>query len=180
MRTVALHIVNTELGHFYAGIFHVLLSPDHLLPLIALGIIMGFQEKTAARHMLLTTVIAGLAGGLYGRQLDNQAWLAYFNFSSFVVLGALAAYGKTIKPPIALSLSAIFAGTQSMLHMADLPAGVNWEIFLSGVLLGLGTVATVISAIAMSLPSRWMRLALRIYGSWVAALGLLMMALIGN
>ena len=177
---VALHIVNTELGHFYAGIFHVLLSPDHLLPLVALGIIMGYQEKATARHMLLTTVIAGLAGGLYGRHLDNQTWLAYINFSSFVVLGALAAYGKTIKPPIALSLSAIFAGTQSMLHMAGLPAGLSWEIFLSGVLLGLGMVASVISAITLTLPSRWMRLALRIYGSWVAALGLLMMSLTGK
>lgn len=180
MRTVALHIVNTELGHFYAGIFHVLLSPDHLLPLAALGIIMGFQEKTTARHMLLTAVIAGLAGGLYGRQLDNQAWLAYINFSSFVVLGALAAYGKTIKPPIALSLSALFAGSQSMLHMAGLPSDLSWEIFLSGVLLGLASVAAVISAIALSLPSKWIRLALRIYGSWVAALGLLMMALTGK
>jgi hypothetical protein len=41
-------------------------------------------------------------------------------------------------------------------------------------------VASVISAITLSLPSKWMLLALRIYGSWVAALGLLMMSLTGK
>jgi hypothetical protein len=75
-------------------------------------------------------------------------------------------------------LAAVFAFAQGSQNLADLPAVVSRLHFLPGVLAAIAGVLLIAAALALSLPKNWMRLGFRIFGSWVAALGLLMMALL--
>ena len=83
------HLVNTDLGPFYGGLVHPLTALEHLLPLVALGLLAGQQGATTARRVLVALPL-GLAGG---------AWLFYprptwtgiqvLNLLSLLVLGLL-------------------------------------------------------------------------------------------
>ena len=48
------HLVNSGLGPFYDGVLHLLLSPNDLLGLVALGLLAGLRGPAASR----LTVIA--------------------------------------------------------------------------------------------------------------------------
>ena len=94
-RAALLHIINPELGQFYGGLLHVLLTLEHVLPLVVLGILAGFQGKAVAKKILLIAVIAALAGGVSGgwlRSAPAVEALNILNQTSFVVLGLLVAY----------------------------------------------------------------------------------------
>jgi urease accessory protein len=180
-RAALLHIINPELGQFYGGLLHVLLTLEHVLPLLVLGILAGFQGKAAARKILLIALLAALAGGVAGTWLQGAPAaevLNILNLASFVVLGLLVAYGRELPFALPAVLSAVFAFAQGSQNLAGLPAVVSRLHFLPGVLAAIAGVLLIAAALALSLPKNWMRLGLRIFGSWVAALGLLMMALL--
>lgn len=180
-RAALLHIINPELGQFYGGLLHVLLTLEHVLPLVVLGILAGFQGKAVAKKILLIAVIAALAGGVSGgwlRSAPAVEALNILNLTSFVVLGLLVAYGRELPFAVPAVLTAVFAFAQGSQNLADLSAVASRLHFLPGVLAAIAGVLLIAAALALSLPKNWMRLGFRIFGSWVAALGLLMMALL--
>jgi urease accessory protein len=177
-RAALLHIINPELGQFYGGLLHVLLTLEHVLPLVVLGILAGFQGKAVARKILLIAVLAALAGGVAGKWLQASEVLNILNLASFVVLGLLVAYGRELPFAVPAVLAAVFAFAQGSQNLSDLPAVVSRLHFLPGVLVAIAFVLLIAAALALSLPKNWMHLGFRIFGSWVAALGLLMIALL--
>ena len=44
------HLVNTQVGEFYAGMMHPLTSAEHLLPTLALALLASQMGKQAARQ----------------------------------------------------------------------------------------------------------------------------------
>ena len=60
------HLVNTGLGPFYDGVSHVLLSPEDLIPVIAMALLAGLNGPIAGRHTLFAITGAWLAAGVAG------------------------------------------------------------------------------------------------------------------
>src|SRR5262245_40147371 len=60
------HLVNTNVGEFYAGMLYPLTSAEHLLPTLALAVLAIQRGKHAARTTLFAFPLALLAGTLAG------------------------------------------------------------------------------------------------------------------
>jgi hydrogenase/urease accessory protein HupE len=60
------HLVTTGLGPIYDGISHVFLSPDDLVPIVAIALLAGLNGPAVGRRALFALTAAWLAGGMAG------------------------------------------------------------------------------------------------------------------
>lgn len=169
----AAHLVTTGMGPVYDGIGHLLLTPEDLIPAIAIALYAGLRGKDQGRKVLLFLPLAWLAGGLAGMILPVSQNLQ-LPFISFLLLGALIAADLRLPD----SLITILVITVGMIHgwyngmaMADGP-GVSG---LLGIMAALFVLVSLASAVVVSLRAGWARVAVRVTGSWITAIGLLML-----
>ena len=64
--TAHAHLVNTGLGPFYDGVSHFALTPEDLLPALALSLFAGLRGMRTGRLALFALPGAWFAGGLMG------------------------------------------------------------------------------------------------------------------
>lgn len=167
-------------GGFYAGLAHPFLAWEHLLLLLALGLIFGRQPRRPGRAPL-TGLALGLAAGL--------ALGAAGVVSAAAPLAVLTAAGLTglalaLAPPLPIPALAAFATACGLAVGIDTGAPVPPEAGAiaaatpsAGVFVGVFLI--VLNAIAIaSLAHRppW-TIAVRIAGSWVAAAAVMVLAL---
>ena len=85
------HLVTTGLGPVYDGISHVLMSPDDLVPILAMSLLAGLNGPRAGRRTLFALTIAWLVGGIAGFVVAQPLMPAAVTAVSFLVLGGLTA-----------------------------------------------------------------------------------------
>ena len=169
------HLASTRFGDFYAGMLHPATALEHLLPIFALGLLAGLQEPRVGRWILLAVPTGLLAGVLLAQLGPAPAAVAWVNRASFVVLGLLVAGGWRLPAALLVALAAAFAVTHGYENGTALGEGAKLHLFaLGGASAGLITVALAAAA-ALSLQRRadWIRIAVRTAGSWIAAVGLI-------
>jgi len=170
----AAHMPSSGLGPVYDGIFHLLLSPEDLIPLIALALLCGQRGAPFARRALWVVPLAWFAGGLTGMFAPSTHGAA-LSAVSFLLLGGLVALNAHVPLALLTTLAALFGLFHGYLN------GTGLNRFADGayVLLGLAAAVCVIVAVFASLviPLRrpWARIAVRVAGSWIAASGLLLL-----
>jgi len=170
----AAHMPSSGLGPVYDGIFHLLLSPEDLIPLIALALLCGQRGAPFARRALWVVPLAWFAGGLTGMFAPSMHGAA-LSAVSFLLLGGLVALNAQVPLALLTTLAALFGLFHGYLN------GTGLNRFADGayVLLGLAAAVCVIVAVFASLviPLRrpWARIAVRVAGSWIAASGLLLL-----
>jgi hydrogenase/urease accessory protein HupE len=161
------------LGPVYDGAFHLLLSPEDLIPLVALAILCGQRGVSSARRALWLVPVAWFTGGLAGMYFPGPP-LPTSTAISFLVLGVLVAADVQI-PVAALSAVAVLV---AVLHGYLNGIGINPVADGIYTLLGLAVAVSVlvalIASLVISLRRPWMRIAVRVAGSWIAASGLLL------
>jgi hydrogenase/urease accessory protein HupE len=168
------HLVTTGLGPVYDGIGHLLLTPEDLVPIVALALYAGLRGARAGRLALFLLPVAWTAGGLLGLR-SGAAVAAPLPALSFVLLGLLVAADLRL-PDGAV---AVLAGLLGLVHgFRNGPALAGAGPGALG-LLGIAAVAFVLvalaSALVVSLEAPAARIAVRVAGSWVAAVGLLLL-----
>jgi len=175
--TADAHTAISGVGDFFGGALHPLMTPTHLLVLLALGLL-------AAQHSSLQLKIS----------------LAVFiSFSALGLLLTTTGLVKTVYPPVLIGI-ALVAGVLVVLEK-PLPAIANGAIFtLAALALGLdsavengsapvitktllGTWLGLILAVAdmayyLSLLTRqrWQQIGIRVAGSWISAASLMILA----
>ncbi len=65
------HLVGTGLGPLFDGVGHVVVTPEDLLPVIALALLAGLGGKSYGRMVLFVLPVAWLIGGLVGLALGG-------------------------------------------------------------------------------------------------------------
>ena len=105
------HLVTTGLGPLFDGIGHLIVTPEDLLPVVALALLAGLGGKPYARTVLFTVAGAWLAGGLIGLMLGWGAPLA-LTALSFLILGGLVAADRPINVKVGVAL----AGALGLVH----------------------------------------------------------------
>lgn len=168
------HLVTTGLGPVYDGIGHLLLSPEDLVPIVALALYAGLRGARAGRLALLVLPLAWILGGLLGLRVSSPP-LAPVPAISFLLLGVLVAADTTLPDGAVAAL----AGAVGLVHgFLNGPALAGSGPGAPG-LLGIAAVAFVVvalaSALVVSLRAPWARIAVRVAGSWIAAVGLLLL-----
>jgi urease accessory protein len=170
-RAVA-HLVTTGMGPVYDGIGHLLLTPEDLVPVLAIAIYAGLRGAVAGRRTMFLLPIAWFVGGLAGSAV-NAATSIPIPAISFLILGGLVA-ADLCMPAAAVSGLAIVLGLiHGFLNGTALKDGAS-TIGLLGIMTMLFVLVTLASALVVSFRKPWARIAVRVVGSWIAAIGLLM------
>ena len=168
------HLVNTGMGPVYDGIGHLLLTPEDLVPVIALSLYCGLRGPRAGRWAMFMLPIAWCLGGFIGLRLDLDSTLPVPALS-FLLLGGLVAADARLPIQFIAPLTTVIGLVHGLLNGLILRSGPGGAAIL-GIMGALFVVVALLSAFVVSLERRWTRIAVRIMGSWVAACGILMMA----
>jgi hydrogenase/urease accessory protein HupE len=175
------HDLSDRYGPLLGALLHPLMALDHALALLAVGLIAGQQRRSDARltlAALLVALLAGVAGGMLGAVPETAgATLGRINLVSVPLLGALVALGLALPPAVAVPIATLVGLSHGGENGLDI--GAHSASFAAVLGVGLaGTVAALPPAMLVSrLPSGWPRVAVRVAGSWIATIAILVSAL---
>jgi hydrogenase/urease accessory protein HupE len=168
------HLVTTGLGPVYDGISHVLMSPDDLVPILAMALLAGLNGPAAGRRALFVFTGAWLAGGIAGYLAGHTVFPGATTALSFLVIGGLTAADRRLSPNTVAGLAIAIGLLHGWLNGAGIAEAQNNPLGLAGIVSVIFVLVALASALVVSLRAEWMRIAVRVAGSWVAAIGLLM------
>lgn len=169
------HLVTTGLGPIYDGITHVLVSPDDLVPIVAMALLAGMNGPIAGRRTLFVLTGAWLVGGLLGLVAGQAPVPGYVTAVSFLVLGGLAALDRRLSPLAVATLAVAVGLVHGWLNGVGIAEDQREAIGLVGIAATTFVLAALVSALAVAIRAPWARVALRVAGSWVVAIGLLLL-----
>ena len=176
------HSAAKGIGDFYAGALHPLTSLEHLLPFLAFGILAG-QQGQKAEPVLAAFSIALLVGAVLSLWLPGTPWISVANLASSVVFGALVALARPLPAALFYAIAIVFGLTHGFANGEGIAEGGKPWLFIPGVALA-GLVVTAYGLITTDWLLRrktgWITIALRVAGSWIAAIGILVLALSGR
>jgi hydrogenase/urease accessory protein HupE len=165
------HLVETGLGPVYDGVAHFALSPEYCVPMVVAALYAGLRGKTVARRVVIFLPLIWLVGTLVGSfpgapSLDMPTWFA------LMLVGAIVAADVKLTPASSVFLCCALGlalGYSNGLATAQAPHPLRAALGATAAIF----VAVSIAAAAAGASSGWMRIAVRVIGSWVAASGLL-------
>lgn len=168
------HLVQTGFGAFYDGLAHVALTPADLLVVVAIALLAGQQGTQAARWTLFALPIAWLAGSVLGARIPMDATLPLLTTLTFGIAGMLVAIDAKLRVAT-ISAFAIVAGLlHGYVNGATMVPGGAGVLALAGAVTAVFCLFAILAAQVTVLRVGWMRIAVRVAGSWVAAAGVLM------
>jgi urease accessory protein len=166
------HLVTTGMGPVYDGIGHLLLTPEDLVPVFALALFAGLRGAGAGRKAMFLLPLAWFVGGLAGSAM-NLAITFPIPAISFLVIGGLVAADFYLPAAAVTGLAVVLGLVHGFMNGAVLREG-SGTLGLIGIMAMLFVFITLVSAFVVSLTRPWTRIAVRVAGSWIAAIGLLM------
>lgn len=167
------HRVDTGLGAFFDGVSHLFLSFDDLLPVVAMALLGGLNGTAAARRVLLALPAAWLAGSLAGFAAGKAFLPPGITAVSLLALGILAAADRRLSPSVVAGLAAAVGLLHGWLNGAGVATAGREVMALAGIVASVFVAAALLAAPVSRLRVPWTRIAVRVAGSWIAAIGLL-------
>ena len=169
------HLNSTGMGPFYDGLMHFLMSPEDIVPVLALALLAGLRGANYGRRALFTLPVAWLLGGLAGLSAMSAKPHPFLAATWFLLLGGLLAADAKVS----LRMTTALASLLGLYHGYMNGIGMGQLDTAAVALLGLGFAVFVLLALAAAFVVRlrapWARIAVRVAGSWIAASGLLML-----
>lgn len=170
------HLTTTGLGPFYDGLAHVFVTPEDLLPILALSLAAGLRGPAGGRAALFVLPAAWLAGALLGRLFAPHWIWPVLSAALTVGFGALAALDLRIPSRLVAVLSAalgLWNGAWNGIELAR--SGIDALGTSLGIACAVFVVVALVSAFAATVRAAGSRIAVRVAGSWIGAAGLFML-----
>lgn len=197
--TVQAHSASENINDFYAGILHPLITPEHLLAIIAIGLLSGQQRATQDRSISWTLAFTlGLALGavlawmitvradvdMLMALLNSLPTLSLVNYGSVVLFSLLVVAAWSLPSLLIYLLASLSGILHGLANGAEITPETAVYLFIPGLAVGTFIVALYCMAIAdfaaRRRSYRWPGIALRVSASWLAAIGLMMSGLTWN
>ena len=167
------HLNTTGMGPLYDGLMHFFLSPEDIVPVLALALLAGLRGATYGRRALFTIPTAWLVGGLAGTSLAARNGSAFIAAAWFLLLGGLLAADAKLSLRATTGLSVLLGLYHGYLNGAGMGQFDTAALALIGLVFGVFVLVAIAAAFVVSLRAHWARIAVRVAGSWIAACGLL-------
>ncbi len=167
------HLVTTGLGSLYDGLLHFALTPEDLVPALALALLAGLRGATHGRRALFVLPAAWLLGGVIGLTVHagvSPIWTSL----SFVVLGGLVAADARLPLGATTALAALLGLGHGYLNGSALAQPGPGAVGLLGIGVAVFTLVALAASFVVPLRAAWARVVVRVAGSWIAAIGLLL------
>ncbi|MGA6924196.1 MAG: HupE/UreJ family protein [Desulfosarcina sp.] len=168
----AAHLVTTGMGPVYDGIGHFLLTPEDLVPVIALALYAGLRGAVSGRRAMFLVPLAWFVGGMAGSMTGHTVSFP-ISAISFLILGGLVAADLYLPNAAVTALAMVLGIAHGFVNGAVLKDGAGM-LGLVGIMTILFILITLTSALVVSLKRPWTNIVVRVAGSWIAATGMLM------
>jgi urease accessory protein len=166
------HLVTTGLGPVYDGIGHLVMTPEDLIPVLALALLAGLRGTLPGRRALFLLPLAWLAGGLFGVYTSGVPAISVAPLS-ILILGLLIAADVKLPNGMFTAIVLVMGFAHGIFNGMALKEGPG-ILGLIGIMVTLFVLVSLVSACVVSLKQAWMRIVVRVVGSWIAAVGMLM------
>lgn len=171
-----LHLMNTGLGPFYDGLAHLFVTPEDLLPVLALALLSGLRGPRFGRASLFVLPSAWLLGTIVGRLFHPHPAWPILSAVLTIAFGALVAADRPLPLAAVAALAAalgLWNGAWNGIELARARAGMFGNAL--GIACAVFAVVAIFAAFAASVRAQWARIAMRVAGSWIAAAALFML-----
>jgi urease accessory protein len=170
------HLVNTRFGDFYDGMLHPMTALEHMIPWVALGLLAGLHPK-AGRWMLLTFPIGLAIGTVLARLAPGYGFVTAVNLGSFMLLGACVALALPMPATILGGLALLLGMSHGYANGLAMNDATNAWLFMPGAVTVGYLVVLLVAAATAIVSQKWgaVRIAVRAAGSWIFAIGVLML-----
>jgi hydrogenase/urease accessory protein HupE len=177
---VEAHAVITSAGPFYGGLKHFFISIDDVLAAVAVALLAGLRGTPTGWRgfwgISLAWIVSGVMG-IFSGLASGQGGAA--SASSLLMLGVLVAADRNLRGALIGTLAALTGGLHGFLNGVELQeAGATVALQQLG---GISVAMAVLVLYLLSLQDMflgkhpWLRIPLRVLGSWIAATGLLLL-----
>ncbi len=168
------HLVTTGLGPVYDGLLHFALTPEDLVPALALALLAGLRGAAHGRRALFVLPAAWLLGGLLGLAAHGGMRPALTSIS-FVLLGGLVAADARLPLYATTMLAALLGLFNGYLNGTAMAQPGLGTLGLLGIVAAVFTLVALAASSVAPLRAAWAHVVGRVAGSWIAAIGLLLL-----
>jgi urease accessory protein len=169
------HLMNTGLGPFYDGLTHLFVTPEDLLPVIALALFAGLCGPQSGRAVLFILPVSWLAGALVGASSDMPLTLPVTTAIVTIAFGVLVAADRPLPRRLVVGCAVVLGLLHGSLNGTDWGQQRAPGLSIIGVCVALFVIVSLLAGQVTSLRLAWTRIVVRVAGSWIAATGLLML-----
>ncbi len=173
--TAHAHLNSTGMGPIYDGLIHFLMSPEDLVPVLALALLTGLRGASYGRRALFVLPSAWLLGGILGVTTSVTNGSVILSSIWFLLLGGLLAADAKLSLQVTTGLAALLGLYHGYLNGTGMGASGYVAAALIGLVLAVFVVVALPAAFVLRLRVAWARIAVRVAGSWIAAGGLLLL-----
>ncbi len=168
------HLNSTGMGPAYDGLMHFLLSPEDLVPVVALALFAGLRGTAYGRRALFVLPAAWLIGGLVGLATTTGV-TPILSTVSFLLFGSLVAADAKLSLRAMTALAALLGLVHGYLNGAAMGQPGVGAVALLGLVFAVFVLVALLASLVVSLRWPWTRIAVRVAGSWIVAFGLLLL-----
>jgi hydrogenase/urease accessory protein HupE len=169
------HLMTTGFGPFYDGLTHLLVSPEYLLPMIALALLAGLHGPRFGRAVLFALPAAWLAGSVLGLLVAPRAPMPLATAIVTIGVGAMVAAGKRLPLALVGGFAVAVGVLAGALNGIELATAHSSPLVAGGAAASLFVVVSLVTGQVASVRAAWARIAVQVAGSWIAAIGLFML-----
>ncbi len=161
---------------FWGGVLHPVFVTDHVVGILALGLLIGGQERWGWQPptAYVVALVAGLAAMTTGivPRFANEAVLGIA-----VVAGLLVALARPLPRLLGLLLAVVLGVAIALDSPPEVLSVSEANLMLLGTAIGAALFLIAVSQAARQAQVRWAHVGIRILGSWIAAAAILALAL---
>jgi urease accessory protein len=169
------HLNSTGMGPIYDGWMHFLMSPEDLVPALALALLAGLRGATYGRRALFTLPAAWLLGSLFGLTVTATNGSAVLSSLWFLLLGGLVVADAKLSLCAMTALAVLLGLVHGYLNGTGMGQSGFAVVAVVGVASAVFVLIALAAAFVSQLRAHWARVAVRVAGSWIAAIGFLML-----
>jgi len=136
------HLPAIGLGPVYDGVFHLLLSPEDLILVIALALLAGQRGAESSRRVLWLLPVVWFAGGLTGMLVGTPQGPALTSFS-FLLLGGFIATNAKFSLPLTTALAAMLGFFHGYFNRSGINRFSDGAYFLLGLALAVFVIVVL-------------------------------------
>jgi urease accessory protein len=166
------------MGELYSGLLQPVLHFESLLPILALALFAAQQGEPLLWQLPLAFAGAALVAACVALLGVDVPGAAHVQSAAMLGFGGLVASQRRLPARLALALAALAGLAQGHVGaFGEAAAAARPVLYVTGFAIGLGLLLFHIENLAVRARRFWMQIGLRVVGSWIAAVGILISVL---
>ncbi|HKR83213.1 MAG TPA: HupE/UreJ family protein [Terriglobales bacterium] len=164
-------------GDFYAGMLHPVTALETVLPILALGLLAGQQNRENAVRLLFIFPAALFIGAALASFHPSPSALGLAQVGFAAVLGGLVALARPLPKWLVIGLGSVLGIAAGWSNTGEITGDVSRFRFVAGLTIAGFLLVTHGVGLVRRLTVAWSQIAVRVVGSWIAATGILVLGL---